>query len=169
MPCLLHLYLRLLFILSNLFFKSSILAAAEEGEARVVPMPEEWVWLESRSRCWYCSRDSRSWESLLCSISVEDATVGSAGLESRDVRGGLSSCCREKKVKRQDSGKSHTRSTSYNQCLFIFTLKTRGKGRTNTIKVIWTDSQLLKSEPCTKLTPILNSCHSSSSCLAWCH
>jgi len=36
-----HLYLRLLFILSNLFFKSSILAAAEEGEAVVVPMPEE--------------------------------------------------------------------------------------------------------------------------------
>lgn len=37
----LPLYLRLLFILSNLFFKSSILAAAEEDEAVVVPMPEE--------------------------------------------------------------------------------------------------------------------------------
>lgn len=138
-----HLYLRLLFILSSLFFKSSILAAAEEGEARVVPMPEEWVWLESRSRCWYCSRDSRSWESLLWSISVEDATVGSAGLESKDVRGGLSSCYRGGKWSiKTDNAKSHIRSTNLYQWLFIFTAntkKTRGKGRSNTAQVIWSD------------------------------
>lgn len=52
-----QLHLRLLFILSSLFFKSSMLAVEEED---VVTVPEEWVWLESRSECWCCSRDSRS-------------------------------------------------------------------------------------------------------------
>ena len=70
--------------------------AVEEEE--VVVAPEERVWLESRSECWCCSRDSRSWESLLCSMSVEEATVGTAGLESKEVNGGRSSCCRERET-----------------------------------------------------------------------
>lgn len=52
-----QLHLRLLFILSSLFFKSSMFAVEDED---VVMVPEEWVWLESRSECWCCSRDSRS-------------------------------------------------------------------------------------------------------------
>ena len=63
--------------------------AVEEEEVMV---PEEWVWLESRSECWCCSRDSRSCESLLWSMSVEEATGGIAGLESKEVSGGRSSC-----------------------------------------------------------------------------
>lgn len=52
-----RLHLRLLFILSSLFFKSSMFAVEDED---VVMVPEECVWLESRSECWCCSRDSRS-------------------------------------------------------------------------------------------------------------
>lgn len=88
-----QLHLRLLFILSSLFFKSSMLAVEED----VVTASEEWVWLESRSECWCCSLDSRSWESLLCSMSVEEATVGTAGLASTEVSGGRSSCYWEKR------------------------------------------------------------------------
>lgn len=46
--------------------------------------------------CWYCSRDSRRWESLLWSISVEDATVGTDGLDSVVASDTLSSCCGER-------------------------------------------------------------------------
>ena len=88
-----RLHLRLLFILSSLFFKSSKLAV--EGDE--VMGPAGWVWLGSGSECWCCSRDSRSWESLLCSMSVEEATVGTAGLESKELNGGRSSCCREER------------------------------------------------------------------------
>lgn len=109
-----QLHLRLLFILSSLFFKSSMLAVEEEE----VTVPEEWVWLESRSECWCCSRDSRSWESLLWSMSVEEATVGTAGLESKEVKGGRSSCYWEKERDCLRSGQDaapepHTASLSF--------------------------------------------------------
>jgi hypothetical protein len=61
-------------------------------EEEEVTVPAEWVWLESISVCWCCSRDSRSWESLLWSMSVEEATGGIDGLESKEVSGGRSSC-----------------------------------------------------------------------------
>lgn len=35
-----------------------------------------WAWPGELCSCWYSSLDSFSWDSLLCSMSVEDATAG---------------------------------------------------------------------------------------------
>lgn len=70
----------LLFIRSRRFFRSSRLPAGEAERvcARVG---------ESALRsCWYCSRDSFSCDSLLCSMSVDDTT---AGLDISEMVG----CC----------------------------------------------------------------------------
>lgn len=72
-------YCRLLFILSRRFFRSSRLAAGEAE--RVCACVGEWV-----CSCWYSSLDSLSWDSLLWSISVEEATDGFE--DSREEMGG---------------------------------------------------------------------------------
>lgn len=80
--CCAALYCRLLFILSRRFFRSSRLAAGEAE--RVCACVGEWecaLW-----SCWYSSLDSLSWESLLWSMSVEEATDGLE--DSREEMGG---------------------------------------------------------------------------------
>lgn len=65
---------RLLFIRSRRFFRSSRLAADEEEERPLPPWVGEWAC--ALCSCWYSSRDSLSCDSLLWSMSVEEATDG---------------------------------------------------------------------------------------------